>query len=143
MALSTLHNLLIGFPLYIMLGYFTFVAIYYILAVTNCIFRSKYLGKVVNKINSYLFWNGFIRLFMELYQGLAVATVLNIHSSEGNENSPFLWVKVSYWFAFAGLILIVALPILLFLPFYCLKRKEWSTEAFQGKYGALLEGTRT
>ena len=73
-----------GFPLYIMLGYVTFVVIYFILAAINCVFRSKYLGKLVTKINSYLFWNGFIRLFMELYQGLAVATVLNIHTSEGD-----------------------------------------------------------
>ena len=80
---------------------------------------------------------------MELYQGLALATVLNIHTSEQDQNSPFLWVKVSYWFGISGLILIVALPILLFLPFYCLKRKQWSTEAFRKKYGALLEGTRT
>ena len=56
-----------GFPLYVMLGYFTLVIIYLILALAQRLLKRKVLGKIVNKIRSYLFWNSMIRLYMEVY----------------------------------------------------------------------------
>ena len=59
---------------------------------------------------------------MELYSGLALSSVLNTHTADGDWDSPFQWVEVSYWSGLVSMILLVALPTLLFIPFYCMKR---------------------
>ena len=56
-----------GFPLYIMLGHFALVALYLFLALINLICQSPCIRIVVYYLRKYLFWNGFIRLYMELY----------------------------------------------------------------------------
>ena len=56
--------------------------------------------------------------------------------------SPFKWVKVSNYAGIISLILAVFLPILVFIPFYFIRREKWFTEAFLRNYGAFLEGTR-
>ena len=79
---------------------------------------------------------------MELYQGICIASILNIHTAENAQDSPFLWVRICYYCSIFSLILVIAVPFLLFVPLYCKRRQKWSTEAFQKVYGALLEGTR-
>ena len=78
-----------GLQLYIMLGHFALLILYSILALANHYLKLKYLGKVVNCLKNYLFWNGFLRLYMELYQGLCLASVLNTYTAEEDWNSPF------------------------------------------------------
>ena len=139
---SKLFLLILGFPLYVMLGHFAFVVIYIFLRLCNFILQSPCIAKTVNYSRRYLFWNGFIRLYMELYQGLCVATILNTYTAEEDWNSPFYWIKVCYYCRMVGIYLIIATPIFLLVPLYFIQRDEWSTEAFQKVYGALLEGTR-
>ena len=81
--------LIMGFPIYIMLGYFSLLMLYIILALTNRLLKCKCLGKVVDYLGSYLFWNGYIRLYMELYKGLCLASVLNTYTADDDMNSPF------------------------------------------------------
>ena len=75
-------------------------------------------------LSGYLFWNGLIRLFMEVYLGMALAAVLNTKVADWQ--SPFKWVKVSNYAGLVSLILAISLPILVFLPFYCRRRAQWS-----------------
>ena len=71
---------------------------------------------------------------------MALASVLNMHTV--NWQSPFKWVSLSNYSGLIGLILVAFLPILVLVPFYCLRRAHWSTVEFQSTYGSLLEGTR-
>ena len=56
-----------GLPFYVILGYFILVIIYLIFALAQRLLKRKVLGKIVNKVRSYLFWNSIIRLYMEVY----------------------------------------------------------------------------
>ena len=125
-----------------MLGHFALLLIFILLGLLNLVLLSPRIKKVNKKMKSYLFWNGFIRLFMELYAGLALSTVLNLQTSEDDWESIFQWVEVSYWSARVSFLFLAVLPLLFFVPLLLIKRDEWSNKAFKRKYGDLLDGTR-
>ena len=139
---SKFFFLIMGLPLYIMMGHFALLVLYIFLRLCNVILQSPRIAKIATYLGRYLFWNGFIRLYMELYQGLCVASILNTYTADDDFNSPYYWIKACYYSRIVGMILIFALPILLFLPLYFRKRDQWNTDAFQKVYGALLDGTR-
>ena len=139
---SQFFLLIMGLPLYIMMGHFALLVLYIFLRLCNVVLRSPCIATIVTYLGRYLFWNGFIRLYMELYQGICVASVLNTYTADDDINSPFYWIKVCYYCRIVGMCLIFALPILLFVPLYFRKRDLWSNESFQKVYGSLLEGTR-
>ena len=112
-----------GFPLYITLGHIALSVLYLILYLVNLLLKSKVLGKSLNYLAKFLFWNGLIRLYLEIYVGMALASMLNMYTIDWQ--SQFQWVKVSNYSALAGLILIVLPPIFLFVPFYFCKRAQW------------------
>ena len=124
-----------------MLGHFTLLILFILLTMCNTILRSPRISIVTNKLKKYLFWNGFIRLYMELYSGLALSSVLSIYSNINDYDSPFRWVRVSFYASVASLVLLALLPIF-FVIFYCIRRDKWSEQAFRNMYGALLEGTK-
>ena len=69
-----------GFPLYIILGYTALLILYLLLYLVNLLLKLMCLGKAVNKLATFLFWNGLLRLFIEVYAGMALATVLNMQA---------------------------------------------------------------
>ena len=111
-----------GFSLYIMVGYFVLLMLYVVLALFNIILQSPCIRMIVTHLRKYLFWNGFIRLFMELYQGLCVASVLNTYTADDDLNSAFYWVRACYYCRIVGMCLVLAVPIIILVPFYCIKR---------------------
>ena len=121
---SQLFLVNMGFPLYIILGHMALIFLNLLLYLTNLLLKLKCLGKITNYLSGYLFWNGLIRLFMEVYLGMALAAVLNTIVADWQ--SPFKWVKVSNYAGLVSLILAISLPILVFLPFYCRRRAQWS-----------------
>ena len=64
---STFFLIIMGFPLYIMLIQLSLIILYFILVLANRLLKFKCLNKVLNYLKSYLFWNGSIRLYMELF----------------------------------------------------------------------------
>ena len=121
---SSLFLLNMGFPLYILLGHACLIVLYLILYFTNLMLKSRCLGKIVIYLSTYLFFNGLIRLYMEIYLGMALASVLNMHTADWQ--SPFKWVAISNYSGLVALILITSLPILVLIPFYCRKRANWN-----------------
>ena len=117
-----------GFALYIVLGYIGFIFLYLFLYLVNRLLKLNYLGKAVNYLANFLFWNGLLRLFIEIYSGMALASVLNTYTVDWQ--SPFKWVSVSNYSGLISLIIIVSIPILLFLPFYCRRRAQWNNSNF-------------
>ena len=75
------HFLLnMGFPLYIVLGHLIFIVIYFVLYLVSIKLKCKCMIKIINFLKNYLFWNGLIRLYMEIYFGLTLASVLNMQT---------------------------------------------------------------
>ena len=64
---SQFFLLIMGLPLYIMLGHFALLVLYIFLCLCNVVLRSPCIAAIVTYLGRYLFWNGFIRLYMELY----------------------------------------------------------------------------
>ena len=85
-----------------------------------------------------MFWNGQIRLFMELFIELGLLACLNMANADWE--TPFPSVMYSNNLALDFLIVTCLLPVV-FLLFYCYRRANWSNEDFQSRYGAFLDGT--
>ena len=56
-------------------------------------------------------------------------------------DSPFEGVRLSNTYAFISFMLVCAIPIIFFVPFYCYSKAIWHEVGFQIRYGALLDGT--
>ena len=74
-----------------------------------------------------MFWNGYIRLFMEVFQELALHSALNIHTLQWD--SPFEAVKYSNYLSIIFLSLVCIVPICLTI-LYCAKTKELKEKEF-------------
>ena len=109
-------------------GHMALLVLYILFYILKLVFRCKCWKKIVKSIGGILLWNGLIRLYMEMYQDLAQASVINMYTADWQTN--FTWVNISNYYALAGFILVTALPILLFIPFYCCRRKKWSEKKF-------------
>ena len=110
----------IGFPLYVMHGFIWLIIISLVLYLVNCICKYSLVSKIINRLGAFLYWNGLIRTYMELYQDLSLTAALNMHVVSWQ--SPFDWVIVTNKYALTALVIVIALPILLFVPFYCRRR---------------------
>ena len=95
---------------------------------------------LIKKIESYFFWNGLIRFFMETWLELALVAVLNMRTV--NWSTPSRTVTYSNILAVISLVLINVLSVFLIVC-YCLNFKKLNEERFKNKYGSALDGTNT
>ena len=89
------------------------------------------------KLSPHLFWNGLIRLFIEVFQEVALIGALNLHTVEWS--SSFMTVEYSNYLALIFTSLIFLVPIGLTV-FYCRRLNDLNKKTFEKKYGAFLEG---
>ena len=82
---STLFILNIGFILFIVIAHFILCAIHAIIYK----FQSKSLcaKKIIGRLGSYLYFNGLLRLYMEVFMDMTLLSCLNLHTVEWE--SPF------------------------------------------------------
>jgi len=77
---STLLLANIGFAMYLILAHALFIGLH------ACLYRFKdvnsYTKKLYIKLNSYLYWNGLIRFYMEVYFDFAIMSVLNLEMAD-------------------------------------------------------------
>ena len=71
-----------GFQLYIIQGHMALITLYFLLYLANLKLKLKCLSKANNFLANYLFWNGLIRLYMEVYVNMSIGSVLNMHTVE-------------------------------------------------------------
>ena len=133
---STLMILGLGTLFYVLLAYFVLVILQLIL---HCLAKKlPKVNKTSSKISKFLYWNGIIRLFIEVYLDFGVCA--------------FLQIKTMYWddnlraVSFGNILAIITVACLGILPIFAIiffiKRVEtWSDKGFQAKYGSLIEGT--
>ena len=96
--------------------------------------------KIQSKLGFYLYWNGTIRLFFEIFYEIFLLTVLNLHSSDWDR--VFTSKVYSNVLSVIFVVSFLAIPIFLVI-FSCVKRKAWNSDDFRAKYGAFLDGTKT
>ena len=129
-----LQNL--GFALIVIMFHILLVVIHamaYKCRNSNCCCK-----KVNNKIGSYLYWNGLIRLYMEVCFDLTLFAFLNVYMM--NWETQFVSEKLSNYISIGLSVILISLPI--GLPVYFCKNKDrFHKEEFQEKCGAFVEGT--
>ena len=94
---------------------------------------------IYDKISAYLFWNGLIRFYMELFFDLSLYSILNIHTVD-ERTAKFPSVQASNYFSMA----ILGLTCLFFvflIAVYVRNYKDWDKEQFQDSYGDFIGGT--
>ena len=126
-----------GFKMCIIYANLALLPLYFILLkMSYCAPKIKRLS---NYVETYLFWNGTTRLYIELYQDFALNSSLSLYKVE--RDSSFEDVRLSNIYAFISFTLICAIPIVFFLPYYCFNKARWFDESFQSRYGELLDAT--
>ena len=87
------------------------------------------------KIGGYLYFDGLLRLYMEIFFDIAMIACLNLYIADWD--SLFGIEKASNYLSIFFVILISALPPTLVL-IYSLKPNLWRDKKFQQKYGTFL-----
>jgi len=98
-------------------------------------------GKLVSckgKLSGYFFWNGLIRLFMEIFFEVAFASSLNLYIVDWD--TPFAAVKFSNILSLLFFITSIVISLLL-IVFYAKNLGRVDDESFDSRFGAGLEGT--
>lgn len=102
----------------------------------TCCLRSSKARTVLAK---HMFWNGPIRLFMELYLETTLLSMLNVRSLSW---TPKTGLSVSSnVLALVFLTAAVSLPVLI-CAFLCRRKRVWHHYWFKDKYGTLLRDTK-
>ena len=112
--------------MYIIWAHLALIPLYLVLLFLS--YKAKFLKRLTNYIGTYLFWNGSIRLYIELYQDFAINSSLNMYKIE--RDSPFADVRLSNTYAFISFTLVCAIPIVIFIPFYCYNKAKWLNIGF-------------
>ena len=126
----------LGTLFYVLLLYFALIFLQLMLRLI-----AKKLPKVnraSNKISTFLYWNGMIRFFIEVYLDFAICAFLQLKTMYWSENLGA--VSFGNILAIITVVCMGLIPIFLTI-FFVVRVKDWSNKEFQAKYGSLIEGT--
>ena len=93
-------------------------------------FREKWTKK-------YLYWNGLVRFFMEIYLCLTMFSLINLMHMDWDTSLPA--VNFSNFCAIVATILVVIGPVIL-IVFTLRSYKDLSKDEFQKRHGVMVEG---
>ena len=100
--------------------------------------KTKKLGKLKANLGGYYFYNGVLRLFMETFFDLLLASFLNVYVADWE--SPFPAVRYSNWLSVAVLAML-GLVLLVVVILYIRNYDILPLPEVREKYGAFMEGT--
>ena len=100
----------------------------------------SFFKKIVAKMEKYLYFNGTIRFYMEVFFDILLVASLNIHTADWD--SLFLAEQVSNYISLFFIALICIWPV---GSIYLAWRQPeiWPDPEFVSKYGTIFEGTST
>ena len=87
----------------------------------------KFFFNLVAKMQGYLYFNGSIRFYMEVFLDVALLASLNLHTVEWD--SPFPSINVSNYLSIAALAFVCILP-LCFILLACCRPGIWKGDRF-------------
>ena len=112
-----------------MLAFFALLVVLYL-----CFYCLKALRR---RLSASLFWNGLIRLFMEVYLESVLLSIHNLKNIVWQDSSLHIASNI---LAIVFVLVFCLLP--LFLLYFFSKYKEiWHTKEFKDKYGTLIESS--
>ena len=85
------------------------------------------MKKATDRLGDYLFWNGTLRVFMELYMELTLLTLFNLKALKWDAGFKAVAFNNVLVLIMTGAVF--AVPIALTI-YAALKQKEWKDEAF-------------
>ena len=88
----------------------------------------------------FIFWNGSIRIFMELYLELFLFSLMNMKVLESDSTNE--WIDASNKVALASLVLVIAVPVIIIIYFFR-QRGAWQKGNFMDRVGTFVEGTKS
>ena len=96
------------------------------------------IGKIRRKYTAkWLYWNGIVRLFMEIYMNLTLFSLLNLKTIEWGTNLPA--VNFSNTFAILAIIVAATAPVLLIVH-AARNLRSLQDDSYQSRHGAMFEG---
>ena len=121
---------------------FAIICIYLLLMFVQSVaylFSDKFFfaEKVSNKLYNFLYWNGVLRLLMEGYLEILIATMLNCVRNNRVDRSYSIIFSNVFSLLMTGLLIVLPVFILIY---YRYRKKDWESEEFQETWGAPLEG---
>ena len=134
---STLFLQNIGMTFYVVLANFLYGLLHCLLYPSR-----RFCGclqRLITRMENYLYFNGTIRFYMELFFDISLAASLNLQMASWE--SPFLSEQASNYIAFIFLAIICILPFCYFLV-SCLRPELWIDEKFKARCGQVIfDGT--
>ena len=88
-------------------------------------------------MEKYLYFNGSIRFYMEVFLDVGLVASLNLHTVDWN--SPFPSIQASNYLSIVMIVLIVIWPLCAILK-ACCRPRIWRHRSFKDKFGTVLEG---
>ena len=121
---------------YMLLGYFALAVLHLLLSLVAKMIQK--LHRPSSKIGTLLYWNSFIRFYMEVYLDFAICALLNLKTMYWDEKLSA--VSFSNVFAITTIAFSGIIPAFL-VGFYIRRLKMWDNEIFQAKYSSMIDGT--
>ena len=105
-----------------------------------CSFK-KCLPKIVAQFQHYLFWNGSIRLFIEVYLDMVLFSLLNLYEMQKTEQPDTQAVFISYWVSISIMTICTCIPLIL-MAYYAKYRNNLSDTRLLAQTGTFIEGAK-
>ena len=96
-----------------------------------------FAAKTVAKMENYLYFNGSIRFYMEIFFDVCLVAALNLRTADWG--TPFIAEQISNAFSVIFIVLICILPLSTTL-LTCIKPNIWSNKTFENRCEAVYEG---
>ena len=112
-----------------MLAFFALLVVLYL-----CFYCLKALRR---RLAASLFWNGLIRLFMEVYLEAVLLSIYNLKNIVWHDSTLHIASNI---LAIVFVLVFCLLPLFL-LNFFSKHKEIWHTDEFKGKYGTLIESS--
>ena len=114
------------------------IVVFYDLMLKAYSLRSPGIIAVRRKCTSnWLYWNGIVRMFMEIYMNLTLFNFVSLVNLDWNTNLPA--VNFSNTFAIVGTLVVFIAPVIL-LRHTWRNLHKFGDESFSKRHGAILEG---
>lgn len=88
----------------------------------------------------FIFWNGSIRIFLELFLELYLFSLLNLAELEGDSENEA--IEASNKIALASFVFANVIPIIIIIYFFS-RRGSWQRDNFLDRVGTFVEGTKS
>ena len=95
-----------------------------------------------DKVKNFLYWNGTLRILLELYLELLFAAAINVYLYDSKDGKIYPGIYLSNVTAFIVLGICTLLPIFIIFKYWW-NAHLWEDKKFKAKWGSVLEGTNT